>query len=66
MVTEQGPSVGQYRDRDIPAYIVADGNVYDYARLAHEDADGGCPLSQLAADECVVAPGLIYKRRVFQ
>jgi hypothetical protein len=61
MVTETGPSVGTYRDRDIPAYIVSDRGRYTYDRIAVE-TDGGVELSQLSRDECVIAPGLIYRR----
>jgi hypothetical protein len=61
MVTEKGPSIGTYMDRQIPAYIVSDGIRYSYDRITREN-DGSCDLSQLDADECVIAPGLIYRR----
>jgi hypothetical protein len=60
MVKETGPSIGTYRDRDIPAYIVSDRGRFEYDRIAVE-TDGGVDLSQLARDECVIAPGLIYR-----
>lgn len=62
MIVEQGPSIGEYRGRTIPAYIVdANGVRSDYDRIAIE-RDGSVELSQLARNECVVAPGLIYRR----
>jgi hypothetical protein len=62
MIIEHGPSVGEYRGRSIPAYIVQDdGSRSEYVGIAVE-TDGGVELAQLAPDECVIAPGLIYKR----
>lgn len=62
MIIEHGPSVGEYRGRSIPAYIVDAGGVRsDYVGVAVE-TDGAVELAQLKADECVIAPGLIYKR----
>lgn len=57
-----GPSVGRHYDKDIPAFIVTAGgarSVFD--RKAVEGADGLVDLSQLAKNECVIAPGLIYR-----
>jgi len=62
MIIEHGPSVGEYRGRSIPAYIVQeDGTKSEYVGIAVE-TDGAVELSQLARGECVIAPGLIYKR----
>ena len=62
MVIEKGPSVGEYRGKSIPAFIVDDtGQRSDYVGIAIEK-DGGVELSQLARDECIIAPGLIYRR----
>lgn len=60
MATEIGPSIGTYRERDIPAHIITRGLRYEYDRIAIE-TDGGVELSQLASNECVIAPGLIYR-----
>ena len=63
-IVEHGPSVGQHYGKDIPAYFVtADGKRHEYDRLAKCDADGGTPLDQLAANESVIAPGLIYREQ---
>lgn len=61
MVTEKGPSIGSYMDREIPAYIVSNGTMYEFDRITREN-DGICDLSQLARNECVIAPGLIYRK----
>jgi hypothetical protein len=60
VVKGKGPSVGTYRDRDIPAWISTDRGLYEYARPATE-TDGGVELAQLADDEVVIAPGLVYR-----
>lgn len=58
---ELGPSIGTYQGRDIPAYIVDDGIRMVFDRIAIEDMHGAVWLSQLARDEFVIAPGLIYR-----
>ncbi len=58
MVTAKGDSIGTYKHRDIPGWIEARGNRYVYDRLWDEKSG---ELSQLARDELVIAPGLIYK-----
>lgn len=61
-ITKRGPSLGQHLGRDIPAFfLTADGHRHQFVRTAVNDADGGTPLSQLAANESVIAPGLIYR-----
>jgi len=58
-VDVKGPSIGTYRDRDIPSWIdVRDGR-YVYDRIWDEN-DGW--LAQLSRDELVIVPGLIYRR----
>lgn len=62
MIVEHGPSIGKYRGKDIPAYIVDDaGTKLKFNRIATENQNG-VELSQLANNECVIAPGLIYQR----
>lgn len=61
-VTAEGPSIGTYRDRPIPEWMNKAGERFNYDRIAIEDEDGGCPLSQMRPDEFMVAPGLIYRR----
>jgi len=58
MVDAKGPSIGTYRDRDIPSWIDARGGRYIYDRI-WDDEDGR--LAQLARDELVIAPGLVYR-----
>lgn len=63
-VAENGPPLEQkHKGRDIPAWIVrGDGERFAFDRIARADRDGTTPLSQLRPDECVIAPGLIYRR----
>lgn len=61
-VKELGPPIGKYRGRDIPGYIVSERDGYmAFHRVALQEPEGCVDLSQLAPDECVIAPGLIYK-----
>lgn len=61
-IKELGPSVGEYHGRPIPAYIIDEAGIRsNYDRLAVEKG-GRVELSQLSSDECVIAPGLIYRR----
>lgn len=61
MIIEEGPSIGEHHGKPIPSYIVdRNGTRLDFDRLAIE-VDGGVELSQLANNECVIAPGLIYR-----
>jgi hypothetical protein len=61
-IVEHGPSCGSHYGLDIPAYIVtAAGAKSVFDRIAVEDDDGLVALSQLAPNECVIAPGLIYR-----
>lgn len=60
-VTEQlGPTIGSFEGRDIPEYVVTRGRRYNFNRIALTE-DGLTDLSQLAPNECVIAPGLIYR-----
>lgn len=62
MIIEHGPSIGEHNGKEIPAYIVEKNGVrYDYDRIAVYHPDGGVELSQLARNEVVIAPGLIYR-----
>lgn len=61
VIRDQGPSIGTYRDRDIPEWMDKAGQRFIYDRIAVNDSDGTTPLSQLRPDEFVVAPGLIYR-----
>tara|TARA_R110001583_G_scaffold52147_1_gene162163 strand:+ start:2667 stop:2882 length:216 start_codon:yes stop_codon:yes gene_type:complete len=52
-----------YRGRRIRNWILSEGDFFDFERLATEDEDGCINMSQLADDECVLSPGVIYKKR---
>jgi len=61
-IVEQGPSIGEYRRESIPEYIVDSSGVrFEFDRIALE-GDGGLEPSQLARNECLIAPGLIYRK----
>lgn len=63
-IVEVGPSVGTFRDRDIPEYVVTESGIRsDFIRIAKHDRDGCCDLSQLGSDECIISPGLVYRAR---
>lgn len=62
VITGNGPSIGTYRDRDIPDWFDKAGERFIYDRIAMNDTDGTTSLAQLRPDEFVVAPGLIYRR----
>jgi hypothetical protein len=61
-IVEHGPSVGEYRRESIPEYIIdAKGVRFEFDRIALE-GDGGLEPSQLARNECLISPGLIYRK----
>lgn len=62
MSIQRGAIIGAYQGRPIHESLTVDGTVMLYDRIAIEDANGNVELEQLADDECVVSPGLIYKR----
>ena len=65
MAVEQGPPTGdKHKGRDIPAWIVAGGTRMAFDRVAVEVKGGGVDLAQMRRDECVIAPGLIYRKTV--
>ena len=61
-IVEQGPSIGEYRRESIPEYIVdLNGVRFDFDRIALE-GNGGLEAAQLDQNECLISPGLIYRR----
>jgi hypothetical protein len=56
-----GPTVGSHLGKPIFQTIESDGIKYSYQRMAECDSDG-CPLQQLAANEIMFNPGLIYTK----
>lgn len=55
------PNIGTHIGKPIFKTIESDGVQYDYDRKAECDEDG-CPLQQLANNEILFNPGLIYKK----
>lgn len=56
-------NIGTHFGKPIYQTIESDGVKYDYDRKAECD-DEGCPLQQLAKNELLFNPGLIYKKAV--
>lgn len=62
-IAELGPSIGTYRDRDIPDYLVMeDGTRFRYNRIAQMKPDGDVAMDQLRRGETIIAPGLVYRQ----
>lgn len=56
-----GPQIGSHLGKPIFSTVeTEDGNKYVFDRLAECDLDG-CPLNQLAKNELMFHPGLIYR-----
>lgn len=61
-IVERGPSVGEYRRESIPEYIVSSKGVrFEFDRIALEGENGLEP-AQLEENECIISPGLIYRK----
>lgn len=59
-VIEFGPSIGTFQGKDVPAFIVTGtGEWLEFVGTGDSPFD----LSQLQSDECIIAPGLIYRPR---
>ncbi len=56
-----GPSIGTHLGKPIYQTIESNGVTYDYDRKAECDTEG-CPLQQLAKNEMLFNPGLIYRQ----
>lgn len=56
-----GPRIGTHLGKPIYQSIESNGVTYDYDRKAECDTEG-CPLQQLANNELLLNPGLIYKK----
>ena len=57
-----GQKIGSHLGKPIYQTITSEGEKYEYVRLANCDDDGGVPLNQLAKNEVLFQPGLIYQR----
>ena len=56
-----GPTVGTHLGKPIFQTIESEGVKYNFVRMAECESDG-CPLQQLAANEVMFNPGLIYSK----
>ena len=56
-----GPTLGSHLGKPIFQTIESEGIKYNFERMAECDAEG-CPLQQLAANEVLFNPGLIYTK----
>lgn len=57
---EKGPVIGRYYGRDIPQFIINGlGERSDFVRVEPSPVD----ITKLGDDECIIAPGLVYKRQ---
>ncbi|MHB1952511.1 MAG: hypothetical protein ACYDAZ_09190 [Thermoplasmataceae archaeon] len=60
MSTLKGPAIGRYYDRPIHAwYVDEQGESWEFVRAVPA---GPIELADLADDESVVSPGLVYRR----
>ncbi|MFO8023599.1 hypothetical protein [Thiohalophilus sp.] len=57
---QYGPRIGSHLGKPIYKTLEHNGYHYEYDRLAWCDEEG-CPLHQLAANEVLFKPGLIYR-----
>lgn len=59
-IIETGPSIGTYRDKNIPAWIKAgDDTISDYVSIIGDEID----LTTLKPNQSVIFPGLLYEER---
>lgn len=58
---EYGPAIGSHLGKPIYESITQSETKYVFDRVAQCDRDG-CPLDQLAKNELMFNPGLIYKK----
>lgn len=56
-----GPRIGSHLGKPIYKSIERNGYRYEYDRLAWCNEEG-CPLDQLASNEVLFKPGLIYRQ----
>lgn len=57
-----GQAIGSHLGKTIYHSIQDDNSTYIYDRIAQCEVDGACPLDQLAKNELLIEPGLIYKQ----
>lgn len=62
-VVARGPLSATVLGRRMPRWFVDEhGHRYEFSRIAETNKEGGVELAQLATDECLLAPGVIYVR----
>ena len=62
-IVEKGPENITVEGRKIPAWFIDErGDRFEFEGVAQLDADGGFELSKLRADQCILAPGVLYQR----
>ncbi len=62
-IVSKGAIIGQYKNQPIHDVLVyADGRVLRFSHVAPADRDGLISLSILSDGECLVSPGLVYRR----
>ena len=59
----RAPTIGIYQGRTIPEWIEVNGHAgrFMFAGVAVTNSAGAIVMRQLAANECVIFPGLIYR-----
>lgn len=63
-IVETGPENITIRGRKVPAWFIDEfGRRYEFESMAVLDKDGGFEMSQLTANQCIIAPGAIYERK---
>ncbi|MHB1882220.1 MAG: hypothetical protein ACYCPA_08525 [Acidithiobacillus sp.] len=62
-IVSKGAIIGQYENQPIHDFLVYDdGCVLRFSHVAPADRDGLISLSILSDGECLVSPGLVYRR----
>lgn len=65
-INECGPIIGSFqgqsnRPHPIYAWITHRNAIFEYERIIYGDKEGGVALDQLADDEILIIPGIVYK-----
>lgn len=61
-IVEKGPENITVEGLKIPAWLIDVRAIALNLRGAQLDTDGGFELSELRADQCTLAPGVLYQR----
>jgi len=52
-----------HKGHRVRAWIYSNDQFSDFQRIAVEDEEGGYDLSQLGEGECLLNPGVVYRKR---